>query len=326
VFVKAPLPIYKPLATIMKHTCLTIFLTVILNVCFGQYNHDFRSTTRNVGLDKLNNSFEKVVIPEEVDSLFLVRKKLANGETIIYWDNLKQKPHFRFEIKDGKIDGSFYCYNVNGILTTVGNYYNDSLWSFRNGYFLISDTTFKVGSWRYYALQNSFDSTYYSAMTIDRTHKVPYNNLGTFNQTWTFLNGQSWETKTLSKIQGLIEQHIFNKDGSNYSDFERQKNCTISRKWDKEGNLKWITVNNKMEYWITLRKGDDFSHYKLSDPENKREELTNPNGENFQTRLFYPNGNLMEFFDKKAGIRILYDENGDLIKIEKRKGVKVKNE
>lgn len=314
----------------MTRAILISILTLILNFCFGQYNHDFRTLTRNSELDKLHHSFERVVFSNEIDSLFKIREQLKDGEKIIYWDSLKQKPHFRFETMNGKLSGPFYCYNVNGILTTVGNYYNDSLWTFRKGYFLLHDTTFKVGLWRYYALSNSFDSTYYSASTIDRDYKIPFDNFGKFEQEWTFLNGQVWEKRVYDKVLGLIEQRIYNKDGTDYSDFERQKNCTISRKWDNEGNLKWINIDNKMEYWITLRRGfveeDPLFHYKLKDPENKREELTNPQGENFQTRLFYPNGNLMEFYDNKAGIRITYDENGNLLKVEKRKGVKVKNE
>lgn len=312
----------------MNRLLITIILSISFTYCFGQYNHDFRVETRNPGLDKIHNSFERVVVPEEIDSLFLNRYNLKNGEKIIYWDSLKTTPHFRFETINGHVNGAFYCYNINGILTTVGNYSNDSLWTFRNGYFLLHDTTFKVGHWRYYSLQNSLDSTYYSAFTIDREYKVPYDSLGVFNQEWSFLNGQVWERKTFRRDLGLLEEDVFNKDGSKYSDFEKLKNCTITRKWDDKGNLKWMTINNKMEYWITLRRGENepFFHYKLDDPENKREELTNPKGENFQSRLFYPNGNLMEFYDNKAGIRILYNENGELLRVEKRKGVKIKKE
>jgi hypothetical protein len=306
-------------------TRLTILFTFTLVYCFGQYNHDFRVGTRNAQLDKLHASFERVIFSSEIDTMFMNRVSISDGEKIVYWDSLKQRPHFRFETVNGNIHGPFYCYNVNGILTTVGNYYNDSLWTFRNGYFLLSDTTFKVGLWRYYALQNPFDSTYYSAFTMDRDYKILYDSTGCFIQQWTFLNGQVWEKRIFNAKKGLTEQKIFNKDGSNYSDFELLANCSISRKWDEYGNLRWITINDKFEYWITLRRGEErFFHYKLNDPECKREELTNPKGENFQTRLFYPNGNLMEFYDNKAGIRIKYDENGEVLQVEKRKGVKVK--
>jgi len=163
---------------------------------------------------------------------------------------------------------------------------------------------------------------------MDREYKITYDSLGEFNQEWSYLNSQVWEKRKFNRDLGLILEEVYNKDGTKYSDFEKLKNCTISRKWDQKGNLKWIVIDNKMEYWITLRRGEDepYFHYKLDDLENKREELTNPKGENFQSRLFYPNGNLMEFYDNKAGIRILYDENGELLRIEKRKGVKIKKE
>jgi len=301
----------------MKRLQLTLLFTFIIKITWGQYNQDYRVGTRNPQLDKLNSSFEKVVISKDVDSLFSFRHKLADGEKIIYWDSLRQRPHIIIYTKSGFINGPFYCYNFNGILTTVGNYYNDSLWTFMNGYFLLHDTTFKVGLWRYYALQDQFDSTYYSAFTIDRQYKVPIKDSDNFVQEWRFLNGQLWEKRVYKKTQGLVEERIFNKDGSNYSDFEILKNCSIHRKWDGKNNLKDIYIVEKNQRFINLI--NDETYYKVS----QTDQLSDEQGNVIQLREYYDNGNLKEFFDVKAGIKIKYNDKGQVTKIEKRKGVKV---
>lgn len=283
---------------------------------WGQYNHDYRVGTRNPQLDKLNASFEKVVFSRDIDSLFAVRYKTPGGEKIIYWDSLKQKPHFRFSIQNGAIHGPFYCYNPNGILTTVGNYYNDSLWTFRNGYFLLGDTLFKVGLWRYYSLQDEFDSTYYSAFTIDRQYKIPAIDGKDFIQEWTFLNGQLWERRVFNLLLGIGEQRIFNKDGTRYSDFENLGTSSISRKWDKNNNLANVLIEGKNQYYISLLS--DEPYYKLSS-----DQLSDKNNNMLQIREYYENGNLKQLIDVKGGIRIEYNDKGEVIKIKKRKGIKV---
>jgi len=83
----------------MNKTLVTIFLAFTSSFCFGQYNHDFRVGARNPGLDKLHNSFEKIVISEEIDSLFQNRNTLIDGEKIIYWDSLKPLPIFALKHK-----------------------------------------------------------------------------------------------------------------------------------------------------------------------------------------------------------------------------------
>lgn len=306
---------------------LIIICILSLTKCFGQYNHDYRVETRNSQLDTLYTFLENASFSPDLDSLFINRLTILDGEKIVYWDSLEQNPHFRFKTKNGNIHGPFYCYNINGILTTVGNYYNDSLWSFRNGYFLLGDTTFKVGLWRYYALQNAFDSTYYSAFTMDREFKIIYDTAGNFKQNWTFLNGQQWESRVINRKKGLMKEEVYNKDGSNYSSFEFLPNCSITKRWDEYGNLKWIRINNGFEYRIVLRQGEQRFYKRgnlLEDPDCKREDLQNPSGEDFQYRFFYPDGNLMEFYDIKAGIRIRYDKNGEVFSVEKEKGVKIK--
>jgi YD repeat-containing protein len=74
-----------------------------------------------------------------------------------------------------------------------------------------------------------------------------------------------------------------------------------------------------------MLRNDDFSHWKLKNPENKREELYDSSGFNVQSRLFYPNGNVMQLTDHKNGIQLTYDEQGNLLKAERRKKGKWKD-
>ena len=301
----------------MKRLQLTLFFTFIINITWGQYNNDYRTSTRNPELDTLMASYERQEFSKDIDSLYSIRLKLTDGEKIIYWNTNKRIPHFRFYTTNGSINGSFYCYNPNGILTTVGNYYYDSLWSFPKGYFILNDTTFKVGLWRYYALSDQFDSTYYYASTIDRHFKIPFIKNDCFIQEWTFLNGQLWEKRLYNKTIGLIEERIFNKDGSKYSDFERLNNCSMFRKWDKKNNLKEIYIVEKNQRLINLINEE--TYYKVS----QTDQLSDEQGNVIQFRNYFDNGSLKEFFDVKAGIKINYNDKGQVIKIEKRKGVKV---
>jgi hypothetical protein len=303
-----------------------VFLFILISIAsFSQYNTPYRSNVVNSALDQMVNEFEIQIFPEELDSLKNNRKSLEDGEITIYWSKYNKTPHFKFSVIDGNVDGTFYCWNKYGILTTVGQYSNDSTWSFIQGYFLVSDTTFKSGTWRYYGLSNPIDSTYYSGHITERNYKIKYDNYGKYTEKWYYLSGQIWEDRCFTKEDGLIYSVIYNSDGTKYRETEVMQNCTLGFSWDETGDLKNIFINDKMYYWICLKRGDEeFFHYKLKDPQNKREELTNPDGFNFQTRLFYPNGNIMEFEDRLAGIKILYDENGQVIKVEKRKGVKIK--
>lgn len=290
--------------------------------CYGQYNQDYRVQNLNPHLISLYASFEKTGFSDEVDSLFLNRFQILDGCRIVYWHADKKIPRYKFNILDGNINGPFYCWNENGILTTVGSYREDSLWTFRDGYFLLGDTTFKVGRWRYYALQDPLDSTYNSAFTIDQNYKIPYDSLGLYTEHWTFLNNNLWEFRRFNIKRGLIFEQIFNADSSRYSDFELLENCSIYRKWDEEGNLKWICLKDKMDFILTFDVGDN--RFGLNEYVKTKDELINQRGENVQTRLFYSNGELMEFSDWKAGIKIRYNEDGNVVKIEKMKGVKVK--
>ncbi|MFA6517956.1 MAG: hypothetical protein WCU83_12560 [Bacteroidia bacterium] len=301
----------------MKRLQLTFIFTFIINITWGQYNHDYRTSTRNPELDNLMASYERQEFSKEIDSLYLIRSELADGEKIVYWDKNTQIPHFRFYITNGSISGPFYCYNPNGILTTVGNYYNDSLWSFAKGYFILNDTTFKVGLWRYYSLSNQFDSTYYYASTIDRYFKIPRNNDSTFSQEWTFLDGQLWEKRIFKSADQITEQRILNRDGSKYSDYEQFGNCYIHRKWGAGNNLKSIFISGKNEYHINLINDETYTKV------NQTDQLSDAQSNFLQSRKFYENGKLKEFFDVKAGIKIKYNDKGEVVKIEKRKGVKV---
>jgi YD repeat-containing protein len=299
---------------------LTILFSLVLSVSFGQTNTNYRVETENPELNKLFAGLENKSNNEILDTLFASRQKLPNGQYFTYWDKDKKIKEFAFNLKSGKVHGLFQCWNQNDILTTIGSYYLDSNWTFKKEYFLNDDTTFKIGTWRYYILQNQFDSTYYSAFIKQYRYKIPFGKDSTYEESWIYENGQKWEERTFFRGNGLVKEIIYNKDGSKYSYFEKFNNCSIEQTWDNEGRLKHININDKMRYWITLRAGEDkFFHWQLKDPENKREELYDSSGINTQTRLFYPNGNIMQFTDHKNGVQLTYDEQGNLLKMEKRK-------
>lgn len=302
----------------------TLITLLISCSAIGQVNSKYRTLTRNAELDKLNNAIEKQVPSDSAEALFNRRKQLKDGDYSIYWDDVSKVLHYKFTLKDGNVHGTFYCWNAYGLLTTVGNYYNDSTWSFRSGYFLLADTTFKCGSWRYHMLSNPRDSAYYYATITDRKYKMPFDSTGLYKQEWFFRNGQLWEEKVYSKEQGLIKKMIYNEDGVPYSSFYKYPNCSITQDWDEMGNLQSIYVADKMSMDIELRKGEQRFYPSYSqDPESKRETLRDSNGKTIQERYFYPNGNLVKFIDEKAGITISYSEDGEVTKVEKEKGVKV---
>ena len=255
----------------------------------------------------------------KIDSLFFNKKNLETGEYIIYNDTIDTIPIFRLFIKDGNIDG-VYCYFKNGFLSEIGSYKNDSLWTFKKG---TEDTTFMIGAWSRYGRFKGFGDYYWEHISTTY-YKIPYDESGNYIEKWYHYGGKLWQYREYKKEYGLVVKKIFDYQGNTISTFEKFKNASVTKMFNNNGVLESISIDDKMSYWITLQKGEEFSHYKLNDPKNKREELTNPKGENFQTRLFYPNGNLMEFYDKKAGIKINYNENGEVINIEKRKGVKIK--
>lgn len=302
----------------MRIILTSLFLLKVL-ICLCQVNTRYRSDIENPELDKRVNAFEIQNIPNELDSLYEIRNSINDGEITLFWSHNKAIPNFKFSVKNGNVNGPFYCWNRYGILTTVGNYSNDSIWSFRKGYFMLSDTTFKSGTWRYYALSNPKDSLYYYAHITERSYKIFYDKNNTYIEKWNFRDGQIWEERIFEKWKGLVVNKIFNENGTRYLYYELTQNSSIEMYWDDNGNTLYISIDNKTRYKITTQNGKGFYNYKIKD-----EEKNNKNGESLNSKLYYPNGNLMEFYDEKTGIRILFDENGKPIKLKKGKGLKVR--
>jgi len=304
----------------MNRQIIILTLLIIAKIGFGQLISDVSVFQKNIIQKPLPVDSDFGFHLSDLDSLFENRISLRNGEYIIYNDTIETSPIFRLFITDGNINGVF-CFYKNGFLNEIGSYKDDSLWTFRTNR-TEADTTFMIGRWSHYGRFKTYEA-YEWRHILDNYYKMPFDSNGIYIEKWFHNGGNLWQYREYKKGLGLIKEKRKDYKGTLVSIFEKFDNTSILKKFDNDGNLESILIDDKMEYWIKLRDGEESSHYKLDNPENKREELTNPEGENFQSRLFYPNGNLMEFYDRKAGIKIIYDENGEVIKVEKRKGVKI---
>lgn len=307
----------------MKLIFFNLLFTLGYLICNAQHNFLFRTTISNPNLELVYNDFENQFVPKIVDSLFHLRYHLEDGEKLVYWNEQNETPRFRFETKNGQVSGPFYSYNSSGVLTAAGNYFNDSLWTFRDGYFLISDTAYKVGEWLYFSCGANCDSTYYHGRGIQKTYKVPYDNFGKFHQCWTFFNGELWLERIYTAELGLTSEMVYYKGGSNYTSYEKYVNCSISKKWSSDESIEYISLDDQNSYFVNYQLGTIWSSKVVMD-EGKEDFLSNPSGIEFQYRKFYPNVQIKSLVDKKAGLSIYYTEDGSVTQIRVRRGVKVK--
>lgn len=297
-------------------------MAVISKIGFCQLIYDVTVFQKNI-IQKNNyvNSGSGFLF-SDLDSLYENRTSLKTGEYVIFNDTIDTIPIFRIFISEGNINGVF-CFYRNGFLHDIGSYKDDSLWTFRTYMTENIDTTFMIGTWSMYGRFKTYEA-YEWRHILNKNYSIPFDSNGIYIENWLHNGGKLWQYREFKKGLGLILEKHFDYKGIPISTYEKFGNTSITKEFDDNGFIKSIFIDDKMNYWIALRKGEEFLHYKLNDPESKIEQLCNPNDEDFQTRLFYPNGNLMEFYDKKAGLKIQYNENGEVIKVEKRKGVKIK--
>lgn len=292
---------------------------------FGQLIYDVKFFQKNI----INNA-DSVYLDSKfnitnIDSIYLNRKHLSNGEYVIFNDSNVSLPVFRINLNSGNIDGTFCQYNREGFLETIGSYKNDSLWTFRKLLIDVQDSTFKVGKWNEYVrLYSGYSKNYKWQQYRSKTYHIPYDSSGIYFENWYHNGGELWQERIYKKTKGLVLENQFNQYGLRISSFEKYEQIEIEKQWNKEGFLESLRINGQMSYWISfLREKDSFSHYKLNSTEDKLEQLSKGNEESFQTRVFFPNGQLREFYDEKAGIRIIYNEKGEVVRIEKREGVEI---
>ena len=114
---------------------LTILFIFNFTILFGQSNTNSRVLTENPALNKLFAGFENKSSKEILDTLFATRKRLPDGQYFTYWDKLKKVKEFDFTLQNGNVNGIFHHWNQNGILSAIGTYRQDSLWTFKKEYF-----------------------------------------------------------------------------------------------------------------------------------------------------------------------------------------------
>ncbi len=314
---------------VSHHTMKFIYLILISlsfsTFSFGQLINDVKFFQKNI----INNSdsiyLESKYKITNIDSVFENRKKLDDGEYVIFKDSIKPLPVFRIYVENGNINGIFCQYSSQGFLETIGGYKNDSLWTFRKLLNDVRDTTFRVGKWSGYArLYSGFSKNFYWQQYWEVHYKIPYDSNGQYFENWYHNGGQIWQQRIYEKTKGLVGESLFDHSGCRLSSFDKYEQTEIEKEWNTAGYLKSIKINGKMNYWISfMRDKETLTHYKLETSEDKMELLSIGDEDSFQTRFFYPNGQLKEFYDEKAGIRIIYNEKGEVLRIEKRKGVQI---
>ena len=259
---------------------------------------------------------------EKHDSLFSKKDSLKDGEYNIYYDNSKKHIAIRLNIVDGNAHGLFRHWDTYGLLTAIGNYYQDSLWTFRHDYFILSDTTFKVGNWRYYSCFGPKSEWKKHTTHIQRTYKMQYNSDSLFHELWKFKNDQTWKKSVYHMKQGLLSEIFFYTKGNKKSEFQSFPNCTIKKHFKSDGSIKDINIIGKVEYSIDLEvnKVNHLSYQGVLFLDGWVENLYSlqDNSNMSQERLFDSNGVLRVFIDHKNGIRITYNKKGELITIEER--------
>lgn len=272
--------------------------------------------------------FEKFRKPliEKCDSLFKIKDSLKNGEYKIYYDNDEKYLGLCFNIIDGDVDGLFRDWDTYGLLTTIGYYYQDSSWTFRKGSFILSDTIFKIGNWRYYSCIGPKDQWEDYMTYMQRTYKMIYNRDSLYHEVWNFKNGDIWKESVYHIKKGLISEEFYYSDGNIMSELQSFSNCIIEKSFEPNGILKQIKINGKIEYSINLAvDGSDnrlYGREKYIDGFIEKLYLPKDENKGFQERQFDSNGTLRVFTDYKNGIKLTYNDKGELLTVEEmKKGV-----
>ena len=276
------------------------------------------------GLADSLSYYEKVSKPlfEKCDSLFSKKESLKDGEYNIYYDNDEKHLAISFNITDGNVNGHFRDWDTYGLLTTIGYYHQDSLWTFRNGSFILSDTTFKVGNWRYYSCLGPKAEWEKNTTYMQQTYEMQYNSDSLFHEVWKFKNGQTWKESVYHMTKGFLSEIFYYYEGNKKTQLQSFPNCTIEKSFEPDGAIKDININGKIEYSINLAADSiDYQfHYGEKYIDGWIENLYTSQVESnrSQERLFDSNGVLRVFIDYSNGIRLTYNYKGELLTIEEK--------
>ena len=249
-------------------------------------------------------------VRDQYDSLSMIKNKLKDGNYKLYYDKEKKNLALNFNVENGKINGLIREYDQYGDFYQIGTYYKDSIWTYYTSMDIIyPDSTFRIGNWLHYyrGLGNS---------RIENYKKI-YNNDSLYFENWLYKNDTKWKESIYHQRKGLILEKYYYYNGQLESSYEVFPNNSIKQYFDTLGNLEKIEIHDKMDIKIRLTTGEERGF--IRNPELKSEFLSDSEGHDYQTRYFYPNGNLKEFFDVKSQIKISYDEKGEVLIIEKRK-------
>lgn len=273
--------------------------------------------SQNKELLKMEQSTVDTNIDESIDSLYKIRKSLPDGLYRGYWDLNKKIRQVEFSIDKGKVNGLFRYWNSNGVLITIGTYLNDSLWTFKTNFFLLGKKTFKVGTWRYYILHNPTDSTLQGSTYREYCYNIPYSSDNSYYEYWPYNNGKKWEERTFRKGQGLIQDIIYMKNGNKLSEYDLYGKKKVKQIWDTQGNLKRLEINDSLSYNIDFDVDTlDYRFFKHAQHEIVEDVSTILSHIPIEERVFYRNGNLKQYTDYKNGIRLNYNDKGELLTIE----------
>lgn len=249
-------------------------------------------------------------VKHQYDSLFYIKNSLKDSTIKLYYDKEKKNIALIFNIENGKINGLFREYDQLGYFSQIGTFNNDSLWTFyKSREIIYPDSTFRVGNWLYY--HRGIGSS-----TSD-LFKMNYNKDSLYFENWLYKNDTKWKESIYHQRKGLILEKYYYYNGQLETSFEVYPNNSLKQYFDTLGNLAKIEIHDKMDIKIRLMTGKERGF--VLNPELKSEFLSDSNGNSIQSRYFYPNGNLKEFLDVKSKIKISYDEQGDVLFIERRK-------
>lgn len=268
---------------------LIFLLTIIPLFSYGQ---EYKKMVTPTDTFFLLNSVDTLTIP----------KGLPDGKWKVHFDNDTARPQYIFHLKDNHINGFFMSYYSNGSWATIGNYLGDSLWTFRTDKFGGSDTTFKIGLWRFQS----------AGFIKEYVHKIPYDkNDSIYKDRWFYNNGNIHSIRTYHKTHGLTSEIWYYENGDMSSKFENHISYSTKISWTKDQKVSNFYLDQNFIFQLHL---DSFDTILNRCNDCFVENVYDKQGKLVSSVSINNNGKVRDF--SSGGVKLSYDKNGNVERIQ----------
>lgn len=223
---------------------------------------------------------------------------LPDGKWKVYFDTLPDQVRYIFNVKEGNVDGFFYCFYDNGQWQRIGNYKVDSLWTFLDHENPEIRNRFKVGVW----------AGHVAGLTKVDTFNLPFKEKDTlYYDRWFDEDGNLTTERIFHKTRGLISREEYSSNGQPIYSSKEMKGFTQETSWTSDGKLISIQIDNEDYVSVHLdTEPDRFSNC------SNCTEITYSHGKgnwnNAFTSRVDTTGNVVFFHS--SNVTIDYDEKG----------------